>query len=93
VSDPDDAERECTHLDAIRDVQPNSKGCAACLAIGGIWVNLRVCLECGEVGCCDSSPNKHATAHFRATGHPLVRSLRPGESWVWCYVHEQIIAE
>jgi uncharacterized UBP type Zn finger protein len=75
----------CTHLDQINDVQPSANGCEDCLAIGGRWVHLRLCLTCGHVGCCDSSPNKHATAHFHTAGHPLVQSFEPGEDWVWCY--------
>jgi len=75
----------CSHLDLINDVQPSANGCEDCLAIGGRWVHLRLCLTCGHVGCCDSSPNKHATAHFHSTDHPLVQSFEPGEDWVWCY--------
>ncbi len=76
----------CTHLDTIEAVAPSSEGCEECLAIGGRWVHLRRCTVCGHVGCCDSSPNKHATAHFGATSHPLVQSFEPGEDWRWCYV-------
>jgi uncharacterized UBP type Zn finger protein len=80
----------CAHLDQIDlDVQPDStEGCPDCLAIGGSWVHLRMCMTCGHVGCCDSSPNKHATAHRNATSHPVVRSLEPGEDWMWCYEDE-----
>jgi tellurite resistance protein TerC len=76
----------CTHLDQIKDVTPNTKGCEECLQSGERWVKLRMCLACGHVGCCDSSKNKHATAHFQTTGHPVMRSIEPGESWKWCYV-------
>lgn len=76
----------CTHLSAIQDVSPNTSGCEECLATGDQWVHLRMCLSCGHVGCCDSSKNRHAAKHFRATGHPIVRSIQPGESWKWCYV-------
>ena len=77
---------ECTHLDQIRDVEPRTPGgCEECLASGDRWVHLRLCLSCGHVGCCDSSPNRHATKHHRATGHPVVRSFEPGETWLWCY--------
>jgi uncharacterized UBP type Zn finger protein len=78
----------CSHLDTINpDVTPSStKGCSECLKTGGRWVHLRECMICGEVGCCDSSPSKHATAHNQATGHPIMRSLEPGEDWYWCYV-------
>jgi uncharacterized UBP type Zn finger protein len=80
----------CIHLDHIRITQlpPAVDGCADCLAMGGVWLHLRICLECGHVGCCDDSPNRHATAHARLTGHPLIRSLEPGEDWCWCYVDE-----
>lgn len=81
----------CTHLDQIHDVEPSAQGCEDCLRIGGTWVHLRECLSCGHVGCCDSSPNRHATAHFRATEHPLVRSFEPGEEWLWCYVDEIVM--
>jgi uncharacterized UBP type Zn finger protein len=67
---------------------PQLEGCEECLEIGGSWVHLRMCLTCGKVGCCDSSPNRHASAHFQEEGHPLVRSAEPGEDWVWCYVDQ-----
>jgi uncharacterized UBP type Zn finger protein len=76
----------CTHLDAVRAVKPRTDGCEECLATGSRWVHLRLCLSCGHVGCCDSSPNRHATKHFHGTRHPIVRSAEPGESWRWCYV-------
>jgi uncharacterized UBP type Zn finger protein len=78
----------CSHLDEAADVTPNSVGCEDCLAMHGWWVHLRVCMMCGHVGCCDSSPNKHATAHYHSSGHPLVQSYEPGEEWWWCYVDE-----
>jgi hypothetical protein len=79
----------CTHLDQIADVVPDStEGCSDCLKIGGRWVHLRLCMICGHVACCDNSPNRHATAHFHATGHPIIRSFEPGEDWYWCYVDE-----
>lgn len=83
------AER-CTHLATIRDRagREGVVGCPECLASGGVWVHLRRCTECGQVGCCDSSPNRHATAHYRDSGHPVIRSLEPGEDWYWCYVDE-----
>ena len=80
----------CSHLDAIQPVTPGGNGCEDCLAIGGRWVHLRVCQTCGHVGCCDSSPNRHATKHFQAASHPLVRSFEPGESWYWCYVDDAV---
>ena len=77
--------RKCTHLDQIRDVTPKTEGCEECLGNGEhAWFHLRLCLTCGHVGCCDSSPGKHASAHFEATGHPIVRSFQPGETWRWC---------
>ncbi len=81
----------CGHLDQIRDVTPSADGCEDCLRIGSWWVHLRLCLTCGHVGCCDSSPNRHASAHARGTGHPVVRSLEPGEDWLWCYVDEVLL--
>jgi uncharacterized UBP type Zn finger protein len=80
----------CTHLDQIDvEVSPDStEGCPDCLAIGGRWVHLRMCMTCGHVGCCDDSPNKHATAHHNASAHPVIRSLEPGEDWLWCYEDE-----
>ncbi|MCW2614221.1 MAG: sodium:proton antiporter [Frankiales bacterium] len=80
----------CTHLDTIDpEVEPDTlDGCSDCLRDGTSWVHLRQCLRCGHVGCCDSSPQKHATAHFGTSGHPLVRSFEPGETWVWCFVDQ-----
>jgi len=78
----------CTHLDTITDAAPSSNGCEDCLRIGGHWMHLRRCTSCGHVGCCDSSPNRHATAHFRETGHPIVQSFEPGEDWLWCYADD-----
>ena len=79
---------ECTHLDQINDVEPLSTGCEECLKTGSRWVHLRLCLTCGQVNCCDSSPNRHATKHFHASGHPLMQSAQPGEDWIWCFVDE-----
>ncbi|MDB6090752.1 MAG: Zn-finger-containing protein [Gammaproteobacteria bacterium] len=79
------------HLKEIRDVTPHSNGCEDCLRIGAQWVHLRLCLTCGHVGCCDSSPNRHATAHFHRSRHPIIQSLEPGEEWRWCYVHETVV--
>ena len=72
----------------IRAVTPSAEGCEDCLAIGAEWVHLRLCLTCGHVGCCDDSPNHHATAHATASAHHLIRSLEPGEDWSWCYVDQ-----
>jgi uncharacterized UBP type Zn finger protein len=78
----------CKHLASIKPVHPHSKGCQECLASGDSWVHLRLCMECGHVGCCDDSKNRHATKHFRATKHPIMRSIEPGERWGWCFVDE-----
>ncbi len=78
----------CSHEDTIKDVEPQAKGCQECLATGGKWVHLRLCLSCGHVGCCDDSPSKHASAHHRESGHPIVQSFEPGEDWRWCYEDE-----
>ena len=82
------ADIPCSHLDQITAVTPSAAGCEDCLRIGSWWVHLRLCLSCGHVGCCDSSPNRHATAHARQPGHALVQSLEPGEDWMWCYVDQ-----
>ena len=78
----------CTHLDVVDDVAPSAEGCQDCIPLGDRWVHLRLCMTCGHVGCCDSSKNRHATAHFHASTHPLVQSYEPGEDWWWCYVDE-----
>ena len=87
-------EAPCEHAGAatIREVRRPADGCQDCMESGGRWVHLRECLTCGRVGCCDSSPGKHATRHFRETGHPIVTSAEPGETWVWCYVDEEAIS-
>lgn len=82
------SETGCSHLETVADVTPSSDGCEDCLKIGSTWVNLRLCMSCGHVGCCDSSPNRHATAHFLSTSHPLIRSYEPGQDWWWCYDDE-----
>jgi uncharacterized UBP type Zn finger protein len=79
---------ECTHTDQIRDVTPASEGCAECMKTGDYWVSLRMCLICGNVGCCDSSPNQHARKHWQATGHPIVQAIEGWEDFRWCYVDE-----
>lgn len=80
----------CAHLEQITITEPTGPvlGCEECLKIGGRWVHLRMCESCGKVGCCDDSPNKHASKHFAETSHPVIRSLEPGELWSWCYVDE-----
>ena len=81
----------CDHIQHAKKTKAHAKGCEECLKIGDTWVHLRLCLECGHVGCCDSSKNKHATKHFHASKHPVVQSLEPGESWKWCYVDEVFV--
>ena len=80
----------CTHLDQVRVVElPKTiAGCGECLKTGGRWVHLRMCVSCGEIRCCDSSPNRHASRHAREVGHAIARSAEPGEAWSWCYVDE-----
>jgi len=83
----------CSHLTSVTDAAygraPNTpEGCEECLKMGDRWVHLRLCLECGHVGCCDSSKNKHATKHYHRAKHPVIRSFEPGENWMWCYVDE-----
>ncbi len=87
LSAPCDHSAEAT----IHTVKRPAAGCEDCLKIGGRWVHLRECLTCGHVGCCDSSPNKHAAAHFHASRHPIITSVEPGESWCWCYVDEAML--
>ena len=79
---------ECSHLNQIKFTSTDKRVCEECVKTGDTWVHLRLCLECGKVGCCDSSKNKHATKHYHHSKHPLVRSIEPGEAWVWCYVDE-----
>ena len=85
------ADVNCTHLDRI-EVRPpplaDVEGCEECVRTGGAWAHLRVCLTCGMIGCCDSSPGRHASEHAREAGHPIARSIEPGEDWCWCYVDE-----
>lgn len=81
----------CAHVTQLRAVRPSAQGCEDCLRIGAAWVHLRLCMACGHVGCCDSSPNRHATKHFHTTAHPIVRSLEPGEDWGWCYEDEVML--
>jgi monovalent cation:H+ antiporter-2, CPA2 family len=79
---------DCAHLDHVHPVPTKPNLCEDCIKLGDVWVHLRQCMECGHVGCCDSSKNKHATAHFKGTTHPIIRSVEPGEDWGWCYVEE-----
>ena len=80
----------CSHLDQIVHLDPPDQipGCEECLKIGGRWLHLRMCMSCGKVGCCDSSPNRHASKHAAEPGHAIARSAEPGEGWSWCYVDE-----
>ena len=76
----------CEHIESIDlEVRPSADGCEDCLRTGGDWVHLRVCQQCGHVVCCDSSPNRHASAHSRKVGHPVVASAEPGEKWLYCF--------
>ena len=85
---------KCDHLGEIHQVTPDStEGCTDCLREGSRWVHLRECLVCGHIGCCDNSPRKHATAHWHATDHPVMRSAEPGETWAWCYPDNLFLAE
>lgn len=83
----------CEHLEnavhRAHAARPSSHGCKECLESGSTWVHLRLCLSCGHVGCCDSSPNRHATRHFHKTKHPVIRSFEPGEDWGYCYPDEE----
>lgn len=81
-------EKECAHRDQIRKVAPAASGCQECLEMGDTWVHLRMCMICGHVGCCNDSKNKHASAHFQTTQHPIMKSLEPGEDWLWCFIDE-----
>lgn len=87
----DAALASCAHLELIVDVAPRTSGCEECLQLGARWVHLRLCLTCGHVGCCDSSQHHHATAHFWATQHPIVRTLEAGETWRWCYLDDTAV--
>jgi hypothetical protein len=81
---------DCSHVPAdLSPPPPSAGGCDDCLAAGNRnWVHLRICQTCGHVGCCNSSPSRHATAHYQATVHPLIRSYQPGEDWWWCYIDD-----
>jgi hypothetical protein len=80
----------CSHLELAQEVTPSGTGCGECLAVGDRWVHLRVCMICGQVGCCDNSKNRHARAHFGSSGHALIQSYEPGEEWWWCYLDELV---
>jgi thioredoxin reductase (NADPH) len=85
----------CNHLSSLETTRahpltPSSPGCKECLEVGDDWVHLRLCMACGHVGCCDDSPNKHATRHFHETKHPVIKSFEPGEDWAWCFVDDEM---
>jgi hypothetical protein len=80
---------ECSHVDQIQDVKPNTEGCEECLKTGAWWVSLRLCPTCSHVGCCDASPGKHATQHYHESGHPIIQAIEGWEDWRWCYVDER----
>ncbi len=82
--------KKCKHLDQIKITATDEHVCGDCVKIGDTWVHLRMCMSCGHVGCCDSSKNKHAAKHFQHSSHPVMRSIEPGEDWIWCYVDEII---
>ena len=84
-------EKSCEHLTRGVVVEPQSEGCEACLDTGQAWVELRICQNCGRVGCCDSTPGQHATAHFHQTEHATMQSFEPGADWGWCYEHKMVI--
>jgi len=84
---------QCTHLNQIAVTSTDSHVCEECVKTGDTWVHLRMCLECGHTGCCDSSKNKHATKHFHHTKHPVMRSIEPGEAWIWCYPDSMMAGE
>ena len=86
----------CSHLRRYEGkrpspVIPSGRGCKECLETGDEWVHLRLCMTCGHVGCCDDSPNRHATRHNHATKHPVIKSFEPGEDWAWCYADEEML--
>ena len=83
--------RPCSHVELIQKVEPSAEGCEECLKDGDWWVHLRLCLICGHVGCCNSSPNKHAMKHYLETNHPVIESFEPNEDWLWCYEDESYI--
>ncbi|HEV7716286.1 MAG TPA: UBP-type zinc finger domain-containing protein [Steroidobacteraceae bacterium] len=83
--------QSCTHLKSVVTDKPNTNGCEECLKLGDTWVHLRLCRQCGHVGCCDDSKNRHATKHFHSTHHPIITSLEPGEDWSWCFVDRLVM--
>jgi uncharacterized UBP type Zn finger protein len=86
------ARRSCGHPTGDRDRPPTVLACPACVRDSSTWVQLRMCQTCGSVGCCDTSVGRHAAGHFEATGHPVMRSIEPSDTWGWCYVDEAYLA-
>jgi len=84
--------KKCTHRGMIQEVTRGSQGCAQCVALGDTWMHLRMCMSCGQVGCCDQSKNKHASRHAHDASHPIGRTVEPGEDWMWCYVDEMEVS-
>jgi len=82
---------KCGHTDQAKEVSYKQHVCPECVALGDSWVHLRICMLCGHVGCCDNSKNKHATRHFKASQHPIIKSIEPGEDWAWCYVDDDFL--
>ncbi len=95
TNDRVDLSKPCGHItaDVPRHVHRPTGGCKECLALGSTWVHLRICLKCGHVGCCDESPNRHASAHYHSTRHPLMTSGEPEETWAFCYADNQFLSE
>jgi monovalent cation:H+ antiporter-2, CPA2 family len=83
----------CAHLAETGEVTPGANGCEECLQLGDQWVHLRLCTTCGHVGCCDNSKNRHATSHFHATRHPIIKSFEPGEDWGYCYEDDTYVEQ
>jgi CPA2 family monovalent cation:H+ antiporter-2 len=84
----------CSHMAGLVPVEPSSPdSCPACVELGDTWVNLRLCLTCGRVGCCDNSKNRHASKHAAAAGHPIIQSYQPGETWRYCYPHDRLLPD
>lgn len=94
TTDRVDISYPCRHVPAarLRSVKRPTAGCEECLATGGRWVHLRVCLTCGHVGCCNDSPNQHAAKHYHATHHPIITSGEVGETWTYCYADDEVLS-
>jgi uncharacterized UBP type Zn finger protein len=86
------ATKECGHLASVRSFTVASMSCPSCETEGSSWTKLRMCMTCGSIGCCDSSRLRHARSHFEATGHPVMRSIEPAETWAWCYPDEAFLS-